>query len=539
MKRRTSLILLSLCFLSAAVISCYSCTPGNNPQQDVTEPEDNGKKDPDDGENKDDPTVEPTGPQAGTYNFVASALQGTWKEGDKIYVHGNIGTQVQVVTLSASDISNDGKTATAVLSEECVQSPADPDGLYAAWPADAVYAYKGILKTKTTFLDCEDLLTVAYLEDDTFTFADISSLISFSIDGDYDRYAIASNSRDGICITRFEAQYSSAAKTLTPKQNSGYPFRYGSITPGNPVRICFPGDFSFPQGYTIYLGKGDDWTASYSVDGAVVLTAGKVLDLGNISATAVPYSGMPPKMPVMGEEVRYSVSFNELSGVCLSEDGEFLWGVGDDGDLAKLDFEGKVLYKFHIGGDSEDVSVNPETHDLLIGLEPDGVGVVKGPDFNTRATTLFNIPAAKNYGNAGVEGCTYFKDGLVFAGAQSNSHLFLCSLETKTVLWDAKLYDRNRVSEIAGFSYDPKTGWLWIIDSEAKKVFVFDVDYTVNDGKYSVSMDYLGAYPVSGSNPESVCIDRVHSCMWVGDDYGDTSYLYRYDFTGFEDFDKN
>ena len=77
------------------------------------------------------------------------------------------------------------------------------------------------------------------------------------------------------------------------------------------------------------------------------------------------------------------------------------------------------------------------------------------------------------------------------------------------------------------------------IDYEAKKVFVFDIDHSVTDGKYSVTMDYLGAYPVGGSNPESVCIDRVHSCMWVGDDYGDTSYLYRYDFTGFDDFDKN
>ena len=36
-------------------------------------------------------------------------------------------------------------------------------------------------------------------------------------------------------------------------------------------------------------------------------------------------------------------------------------------------------------------------------------------------------------------------------------------------------------------------------------------------------------------NPESVCVDHKHSCIWVGDDYGSTSYLYRFDFTGLDD----
>ena len=36
-------------------------------------------------------------------------------------------------------------------------------------------------------------------------------------------------------------------------------------------------------------------------------------------------------------------------------------------------------------------------------------------------------------------------------------------------------------------------------------------------------------------NPESVCVDHKHSCIRVGDDYGSTSYLYRFDFTGLDD----
>jgi hypothetical protein len=243
-------------------------------------------------------------------------------------------------------------------------------------------------------------------------------------------------------------------------------------------------------------------------------------------------------MPRRGKETKYAVSFQELSGVRISEDGTFLWGLGDEGDLARLSLDGKVISQYHCGGDAEDVSINTDTHDLLLGMEPDGIGLIKAPDFNTRYTTVMNLAACKNYGNSGIEGLTYYKDGLVFAGAQSNSHLFLCDINAKTVLWETKLYNKERVSEIAGLCYDPKTGWLWIADSENKKVYVFAVDHTVTDGNYSVSMDYLGAYPVGGSNPESVCIDRINNCMWVGDDYGDTSYLYHYEMTGLEEFDK-
>ena len=529
MRSRISIILLSLICMGTAVVSCFSCTPEAK-QPDIPAPDNQDTEDPGKQE-------EPTEPQPGTYKFVASPLKGTWSAGDRIYVHGNIGTQTEVITLSASDISADGRTAAATVGAEALTSPAEPDGFYAAWPAEAVYQYKGILKTKTTYESCERLLTQAYLKDDTFEFIDVSSLLTFSVDGDYDNWAICSADKAPVCITRFECEYNSASKKFNHKQNDGYPYRYGSLVSGK-AEVWFPGDFSFAKGYSIYLGKGDSWTAIYTDTGNMKLSAGEKKDLGNISALLSSYSGLPPKMPRMGAETKYKVTFNELSGICLSENKDFLWGVGDDGELARISFEGEVLWSKYIGGDAEDISLNRDTKDLLIGLEPDGIGVVKGPEYNTKVSTLFNIPAAKNYGNAGIEGCNYYKDGLVFLGAQSNSHIFLCDLETKAVLWEAKLYDKNRVSEIAGFSYDPLTGWLWIIDSEARKVFVFDIDHSVADGKYSVTMDYLGAYPVGGSNPESVCVDHEHSCIWVGDDYGNPSYLYRYEFSGLDDFNK-
>lgn len=538
MKRLFHLPLLVLWFCAVAC-SCAQQSPDNNP--DIENPD-----------------------VSSVYKFVASPLQGKWNVGDQIYVRGNLGYDAQVITLTAAEISDDGKTASVQLDEKLIKSPAEPDGLYAAWPADAINLYNGIAKTKNTFKDCETLLTAAYLSGDSFQFLDVSGAMVFAVDGDYDKWAICANDRDGICITRFEVDYSSLSKAFKYKQNDGYPYRYGNLESGK-AEIWFPGDFRFSNGFTIYLGKGDNWTSTYTANGAQSLMSGQIKDIGNITASLLPYNGPAPKMPRQGEVTKFTVKFNELSGLCVSADGSFLWSVGDGGELAKFDFQGKLVDRvdLHWGDpaakasgkkegdgwgtyDTEGITVDLRNGDLICSEEANYVGRISKDDLATAfeddeawniLPTIFTIPDAKNYGNAGMEGITYYKDGMVFVGAQSNSHLFLCDIDTQTILWKAKLWDKNRLSEIAGMCYDPKSGWLWIIDSEAKKVFVFAVDHSVTEGKWSVNMDYIGAYPIAGDNPESVCIDRVNNCMWVGDDYGSTSYLYRYEFTGFDEFD--
>ena len=520
--------LLLAAFIPAA---CVSCQPNNGEPTD--EPDDPENVDPQDPKNPDDEgKLVP-----GTFKFVASPLQGTWKEGDQIYVHGSLGSWGEVVTLKASDISADGKTATGELGD-VTTVPADPDGLYAGWPDEAVRHNKTKIGAKTAFEHCDRMLTAAYLNGDTFTFIDVSSSLTFSVSGDYDKYALCCNVRDGIEVNNFEVDYTSKGLTMTQKANTGYPFQYGSIENGK-VTMYMPGNMTFKGGITVYLGKGEAWTGIYTSNGDLTLEPGKTKDLGALAPVEA-YNGPAPRMPKMnGNSQKFTVKFQELSGLCLSEDGSFIWGVGDEGDLAKLDFEGKLIGDaVHIGGDSEDVSWNRDTKDLLIGLEPDGAGVVTAP-YTGRVSTLFNIAACKNYGNSGIEGLTYYKDGLIFCGAQANSHFFLCDLNTKTVLKSQQMWNKNLLSEIAGMCYDPLTDWLWVIDSEAKKVFVFSAQRAydeLNKDGGDVYYALLGAYPVKGDNPESVCVDHGHGCIWVGDDYGSTSYLYRLDFDDFNDF---
>ena len=513
--------------LSMAVFSCVSCQPQDNPGDEPEDPQE--QKDPEPGDD---------GLKPGTFKFVASPLKQKWNAGDKIYVHGNLSSWAEVVTLSAGDISADGKTATGNLSG-VTEMPADPDGLYAAWPSEAVKSGNGKVGSKTSFADCNGLLTAAYLSGDTFTFIDASSLLTFSVTGNYDNFALAANNRDGVIVTNFVVEHTSKTTKFTQKENSGYPFMYGSLESGKTVQLWMPAGMTLKGGVTLYFAKGNNWTATATVSGDIALEAGKTRDLGNLTASVQPYDGPEPKMPKMvGSPKKMSVKFNELSGLCLSEDRDFLWGVGDDGSIAKLSFEGEVLYEKWIGCDLEAVSRNPLTGDLIVGIEDEynpagtdikvwdysGVGRIPAPDFK-KVEGLYEIPGAKGYNNAGIEGVTWYKDGIIYAGAQANSHLFCIKYETGEVLWDKKMYNKDLVSEIADLCYDPLTDWLWIIDSEAHKVFVFSGDVST----------LLGAYPVPGDNPESVCVDHKHGCIWVGDDYGSTSYLYKVDFEGLDD----
>ena len=180
-----------------------------------------------------------------------------------------------------------------------------------------------------------------------------------------------------------------------------------------------------------------------------------------------------------------------------------------------------------MSGEHEAVTIDPATGDLLIGNEePVSIYRVTGPDYSKRAK-LFTIAGTSSFGNAGLEGLTYYKDGLVLAGMQTGSYLFCCDLATGEVKWKKNMRDIfPAITEIADLCYDPLTDWLWILDSEARKFFAMTGD----------AETMLGSYSVKGTdNPEALCIDHVRSCVWVGDDYGSTSYLYRYDFTGLDD----
>ena len=521
---------ISILTLAASLMllpCCHSCSE-NNP--DVVAP-DNKEEIKDDGK-----------PKAGDYSFTVSPMKGKWKAGDQIYVHGSYGPAAKTFTLKASDISADGKTATLRLGTEMMEYISAPDYLYAAYPASVVKEEDGLMDATTVFVKADILLAQAYLQGKTFAFDDASALISFTVTGDYDRVSIAGADRGGLRFTSYTNSHSTAQTSFVKVSNDGYPFREVSVKSGEKVNVWFPGGITMDGGLSLYMGKGDEWTEIYTYEDNIKLKAGKSLDLGDITSSLKPYDGPAPRMPEMGNRTKYTVKFNELSGLCLSSDKTFLWTVGDDGEIARLSLEGELLGKAGLKTtsgssiDSEGISVNYETGDLLIGGEPASVCQIDQESIGDifKASTykgvkgLFTIADAKNFGNSGLEGLTYYKDGKVYCGTQTGSYLFCCDLKTGEVVKKIGLREKYPViTEIAGLSYDPLTDWLWIVDSESRRFFAL-----TGDGE-----TLLGFYSCKGiENPESIYVDHAHSCVWIGDDYGSTSYLYRYDFKGLDDY---
>lgn len=530
---------LPILTLAAALMLLPCSLSCNKPAPDQGQEQDKDK-------DKDKP-VDDGKPKAGDYTFTVSPLKGKWEAGDQISVHGSYGPAAKTYTLKASDISSDGKTATVKLEGDLFEYLSDPDKLYAAWPASAVKAEDGLTDATFTFTKADILLAQAYLEGSNFAFDDASAALTFSVSGSYDRVLIAGNQRPGLRFQEYTNAHSSSETSFAKVVSDGYPFR--EVKPagdGKTTTIWFPGGVTLKGGFTLYFGKNGEWPVAYTQtteDGLQngMLKAGKVLELGDITSKLEPYTGPEPKMPEMVKRTKYAVELNELSGLCLSADDSFLWAIGDGSEIARISFEGKLENTANLKTtsgstiDSEAISLNYDTGDLLIGGEPSsvcripaiGVGDIFKESTYKGAETLFKIDDAKSFGNAGLEGLTYYKDGLAYAGTQTGSYLYLCNLETGEVIWRKGLREKfSVITEIADLCYDPLTDWLWVIDSESLRFFALTGD----------AESMLGFYSARGiSNPESVCVDHKNSCIWVGDDYGSTSYLYRFDFTGLDD----
>ena len=518
-----------------------------------TKPNDDQGNDPKEGqEGKEDPPVDDGTPKPGDYTFTVSPLKGKWEAGDQIVVHGSYGPAAKTYTLQASNISSDGKTATLKLEADIFEYLAAPDNLYAAWPASAVEANDGLMDATTSFSVANILLAQAYLEGKNFAFDDACAAITFSVTGGYDCVLIAGAQRPGLRFKGYSNAHSTHETSFVKAVTDGYPFREEPLAAeGKTTTFWFPGGVTFKGGFTLYFGKDGAWPAVFtyaSEEGFQngTLKAGRTLDLGDITAKLTAYDGPEPKMPEMGKNTRYAVQFNELSGICVNTEGDFLWALGDGSEICRVSIDGKLIEKAGLRTtsnstiDSEGLTINYDTGDLLIGGEPNVVckipqkeieNIFKSSTFKG-VESLFSIADAKNFGNSGLEGFTYYKKsaeghGLAYAGTQTGSYLYLCDLETGEVLWRKGLREKHTViTEIAGLCYDPLTDWLWVIDSESHRFFAL-----TGDGE-----QLLGAYALkTKSNEESICVDHKNQCIWVGDDYGSTSYIYKYEFTGLDD----
>ena len=213
---------------------------------------------------------------------IPEYIKTAWVAGDQIVVHGEYAKDQVTVTLAAGDISADGKTATKTVEglrpykrDDCASV------LYASYPAGAVSNLKHCF-FYSQFSTTNAQLMAACNSGDTFQFQNICGVISFSVEGDYDAYALSTPKKNALGYESLQVKLTDNVQNY--KQYLGEPIiQIEEALAGSNVRIFVPDGTEFTAGYTIKLKKGDLFVRILKTHDPVKIERGTVLDLGDIT----------------------------------------------------------------------------------------------------------------------------------------------------------------------------------------------------------------------------------------------------------------
>ena len=469
-----------------------------------------------------------------------------WKSGDKILVHGegSGSSYRQVVTLSSSNISSDGLTATVKVPSGLKPYDRSDKGYiskyYAQYPADA--APDGKLYYFSVFNSTNKIMRIGCDDGNkNFTFYNVTSSLSFKVKGDFDEYAFYGNDGETIGYKHYMARYvqtnSGVIKELpyTGSDLGGTGEKIKKIyndyliTDGSTKNYVHVTDYiDFNKGITIDFYKNGNVVATYTTSSVVSVKRGRVTNLGDITSALSnggnPGGGSDPGVGVKKPYINYvawSKSLKksdrdyvvELSGLCLSEGKDFLWGVGDNGHVYKINLDGSYSLYTDLDTDLEGVTMHPDTKDLYVCIEPKRIAKIAASSYNSR-TNVATVTDAENYDNSGLEGITWYKGNLL-VGSQTGAYVWAYSTSGSKVMSRKSLRDiESSISEVADLYYDSETDLLWVLDSEKYMIFIFNGAIT----ELVTTVDISG---FADWNPESIFVDHKHDCVWIADDCSD------------------
>ena len=234
----------------------------------------------------DDP--DPVGPQeeetvSKTLSFVLpSDAPGkkAWTAGDKIVVHGEYAADQVTVTLSAGDISSDGKTATLLV--EGLKPYVREDygsSLYAAWPAEAVDNLRHCF-FYSKFNGTNRPLLAACNDGDSFRFQPVGSILSFIAEG-VDEYELSGNKKEAVGYEFLQVKVTDKEQNYA--QYKGNPLLTVSGPVDGTTFVYLPEGTEFPHGITLKFKKAGKAVKILKITDAQELVRGQVTDLGDIT----------------------------------------------------------------------------------------------------------------------------------------------------------------------------------------------------------------------------------------------------------------
>lgn len=219
------------------------------------------------------------------------------------------------------------------------------------------------------------------------------------------------------------------------------------------------------------------------------------------------------KPTLYGSEVR------EPSGLAHHPGKNCLVVVGDEGDLAEISLEGETLTQKIVGGDLEGIVADPtrkvfyaveETAGELLVLDWEDYSLIDRLDL----APLIEKAGLSVKGKDGFEGIA-----LQPSGGNSTTTLWLGHQKKPTALVPLDLEgDPIRITardgivvplaEIAGMSFDPKTGDLWVLSDKDDLAC-----------RISEAGEVVEKRPIPGKNQEGLAI-LPDGSWWIADDSG-------------------
>ncbi|MCF0173393.1 MAG: SdiA-regulated domain-containing protein [Bacteroidales bacterium] len=220
--------------------------------------------------------------------------------------------------------------------------------------------------------------------------------------------------------------------------------------------------------------------------------------------------------PVDDAEVEvFETGISNMSGLCISQDGTFLWGISDSEGLFKFDLQGNVIGQVFGGGrDFEGVAVDKATGDVYLVEEtkPDGnIATNSNSLFKLNPTTnepefICTIAEAGKTVNKGLEGITVVGNEIWLANQEDPTDIYRYDKVQGKVVGQLSITDARFLSDIY---HDPTDDVVWCTDSKKAEIFKFNLH-----GKRLATY----AIPASFDKSEGIAIDRQNGYIWLCSD---------------------
>ena len=219
----------------------------------------------------------------GEGEVAPAALKTAWVAGDQIVVHGEYAKSQVTVTLSAGDISGDGKTATVKVDglypykrDDCTSS------LYASYPASMVNNLKHCF-FYSQFSTTNAQIMAACDEGNTFRFQNICGILSMTAEGNFEGFTMSTPKKEAVGYEFLQVKITDREENYL--QFKGDPIlQMDGTTNGSNILIFLPEGTSFAAGFVIKFKEGGDYTKIFRYTQPVEITRNAIVDLGDITA---------------------------------------------------------------------------------------------------------------------------------------------------------------------------------------------------------------------------------------------------------------